>query len=100
MKLKITGYANDMEGSDYTFATFEDGKGALDQEPALSKAITWLDNLLDGTSHFSLLSKLNEMQVVCNRDKDPKPFPDKFAMPVCIVNLLVKEFGLQIEEAP
>jgi hypothetical protein len=99
MKLKITGYSNDAECIDYTFAEFEDGKGVLDQEPALSKAITWLDNLLDGTSNFSLLSKLNEMQVVCNRGKDPKPFPDKFAMPVCIVNLLIKEFGLRIEEA-
>jgi len=98
-RLRITGYANDMECTDYTFATFEDGGGdILDREPALSKAITWLDNLLVGTSRFSLLSKLNDIQAECNLDKNPPPFPNKYAMPLGIVNLLIKEFGLQIEE--
>lgn len=98
-RLRITGYSNDMDCSEFTFATFEDRKGPFnDRESALSQAVTWLDNLLDGTSGFCLLSRMNKLRCECNLGKDPPPFPDSFSVPMALVNLLIKEFGLQIEE--
>ena len=99
MAIKITCYSNDPDcGDTRTLAEFEDGKTALDQEPALSKAICWLDDMLEAVKGFSLVSALNDIQTKCNIDKDPPPFPNKYAMPLCIVNLVLKEHGLELEE--
>ena len=81
-----------------TLATFEDGNTAFDQEPALSKAIYWLEDLLGVVKGSSLLLALDEVQIECNLDKDPPPFPSKAKMPLCILNLVLKEHGLQLEE--
>ena len=100
MSLEITCLSADpYAGSDKrVLARFEDGDTALDQTPAQTKAMDWLEDLLDATNNVSLLSKLNKIQAESNFDRDPKPFPDKYTMPLCIVNLVLKEYGLEIEE--
>ena len=98
--IRITCYNNDPDCGDVrTLAKFENGNTALDQEPALSKAISWLDDMLEAVTSFSLVSALNAIQAECNLDKDPEPFPNKYAMPLCIVNLVLKEYGLELEKA-
>lgn len=98
-KLCITCWTHNPDiGNNRTLAVFEDGHDCLDQQPALSKALDWLDDLLDATKNFSLMFALNEIQAECNLDKDPPPFPNKHTMPLCIVNLVLKEHGLEIEE--
>ena len=97
--IRITCYSNDPnEGDRRTLATFEDGHTALDQEMALSKTLHWLDDMLDAVKGFSLFSALNEIQAECNLDKDPPPFPSKAEMPLCILNLVLKEHGLELKE--
>ena len=98
-KLRVTCWSNDPDiGNTRTLATFVDGNDVLDMEPAQSKALYWLEDLLDATNNFSLFVALNKIQAECNLDKNPPPFPDKTTMPLCIVNLVLKEHGLEIEE--
>ena len=98
-KLRVTCYTNDPGiGDKRILAVFEDGNSCLDQQTAQSKAMDWLDDLLDATKDFSLYSALNKIQAECNLDKNPPPFPNKTTMPLCIVNLVLKEHGLEIEE--
>ena len=97
--IRITCFSNDPDVGDCrTLAEFEDGNTALDQEPAKSKALYWLDDMLDAVKGFSLFTALNRIQAECNLDKDPKPFPSKTKMPLCILNLVLKEHGLRLEE--
>ena len=89
-RLRVTCYTNDPDiGTTRTLATFVDGNSCLDQQTAQSKAMDWLEDLLDATKNFSLYSALNEIQAECNLDKNPPPFPDKTTMPLCIVNLVL-----------
>lgn len=98
-RLRVTCFSNDPDiGNERILAVFEDGNSCLDQNTAQSKAMDWLEDLLDATKNFSLYSALNEIQAECNLDKNPPPFPDKTTMPLCIVNLVLKEHGLEIEE--
>lgn len=68
------------------------------EETAESKALNWLDDLLVTVKGFSLLSELNAIQAECNLDRNPPPFPSKYSMPLCIVNLVLKEHGLELKE--
>lgn len=97
--IRITCYTNDPVGGDRrTLAKFEDGDTAFDRETALSKALGWLDDMLDAVKGFSLFTALNDIQAECNLDKEHPPFPNKYAMPLCILNLVLKEHGLTLEE--
>lgn len=97
--IRITCDSNDsFEGDRRTLAKFEDGISALDQQTALSKALGWLDDMLDAVKGFSLFTALNDIQAECNLNREPKPFPNKYAMPLCILNLVLKEHGLELEE--
>ena len=97
--VKITCYANDpAEGDRRTLAVFEDGGPAPGLKTAKSRALRWLDDMLDAVKGFSLFSALNGIQAECNLDRDPKPFPSKTEMPLCIINLVLKEHGLELEE--
>ena len=97
--IRITCYCNDPdEGDRRTLAKFEDGHTAFDQESAKSKALYWLDDMLDAVKGFSFFAALNRIQAECNLDRDPKPFPSKTEMPLCLLNLVLKEHGLQLEE--
>lgn len=97
--MQITCWTNDPNYCDTrALARFEDGNDALDQQSAQSKATYWLDDLLTATNDFSLISALNKIRNESNLNKNPLPFPDATSMPLCIVNLVLKEYGLQIEE--
>lgn len=97
--IRITCLGNDPCGDERrTLAKFEDGDTALDQQKAKSKALYWLDDMLDAVKGFSLLSALNDIQDECNLDKEHPPFPNKMEMPLCILNLVLKEHGLRLEE--
>ena len=98
-RMRITCWSNDPDiGDNRTLATFVDGNDVLDMEPAKSKALYWLEDLLDATNNFSLFNTLREIQVESNFNKNPPPFPDAISMPLCIVNLVLKEYGLTLEE--
>ena len=65
-------------------------------------AMRWVDNLLEAIEGYSFLSELNEIQAECNphswgTPENDKVFPDKFKMPLKIINLVLKEHGLKIE---
>lgn len=97
--IKVTCYTNgSSKGDRRTLATFEDGNTVFDQLDAKSKALYWLDDMLDAVKGFSLFTALDEIQVECNLDKDPEPFPSKTKMPLCLLNLVLKEHGLKLEE--
>lgn len=97
--IKVTCYTNDPdEGDRRTLATFEDGNAVSDRQKAKAKALRWLDDLLNAVEGFSLFTTLNRIQAECNLDKDPKPFPSKTEMPLCLLNLVLKEHGLELEE--
>ena len=85
-------------GSDRTLATFIDGSTAIDQETAKSKALNWLDDMLDAVKGFGLFAALDRIRAECNLGKDPKPFPSAAEMPLCILNLVLKEHGLELGE--
>lgn len=63
-----------------------------------ANAIGWLDNVIVATTGESLMSRLNEVQLGCRNGDGETLFPDKDKMPLCIVNLVLKEFNLEIEE--
>lgn len=97
--IRVTCRGNDpFTGDLRVLAMFEDGDTIFDQQTAKSKALYWLDDLLDAVKRFSLFTALNDIQAECNLDKDPEPFPAKTEMPLCILNLVLKEHGLRLEE--
>ena len=97
--IKITCYTNHpFEGDLRVLATFEDGDTVFDKEKAKFKALSWLDDMLDAVKGFSLFAELGKIQEECNLGKDPKPFPVKTEMPLCILNLVLKEHGLELKE--
>lgn len=98
-RLSVTCFSNDPDiGNKRTLATFVDGNDVLDMEPAQSKAMYWLEDLLDATNNFSLFDTLSKIQAESNFNKNPPPFTDKVEMPLIIVNLVLKKYGLKIEE--
>lgn len=64
------------------------------------EAVTcWLDIVLYAVTRgrFSLMSELNEIQSECN-DDEMERFPNKFTIPLMIVNLVLQPYGLWIKE--
>lgn len=97
--IRITCFSNDtLESGRRTLAKFEDGNTVFDQQKAKSKALYWLDDMLDAVKGFSLFAALNDIQAECNLDKEHPLFPNKTEMPLCILNLVLKEHGLELEE--
>ena len=80
------------------------GDNEFETFPTQRAAMEWVDNLLYTVKKFSLLSTLNEIQGVswckCGDGKDQlaTPFPNKFDMPLIIVNLALKEHGIKISK--
>ena len=98
-RLSVTCWSNDPDiGNERRLVVFEDGNSCLDQQTAQSKAMYWLEDLLDATNNFSLFDALRKIQNESNFNKNPPPFPNMVDMPLIIVNLLLKEYGLEIEE--
>ena len=97
--VKVICFRNDPFEEDLrTLASFKDEDTASDQAKAKSKALYWLDDMLDAVKGFSLFSALNEIQTECNLGKENPMFPKKTEMPLCILNLVLKEHGLKLEE--
>ena len=68
-------------------------------------AMEWVSDVLESTKGFFFLSALNDLQAECNphvwgmseeERKKNEVFPDKFRMPLAIINLVLKEHGLKI----
>lgn len=98
-RLSVTCWTTDPDfGDKRTLATFVDGNDVLDMQPAQSKAMYWLEDLLDATNDFSLFDTLRKIQAESNLNKNPPPFPDLVTMPLIIVNLILRKYGLEIEE--
>ena len=76
----------------------------LTLEKTQQDAMLWIDDLLSSVKNISFLGILNNIQAECNlrhwgeKQKDEyEIFPDKFKMPLCIINLVLKEHGLKVE---
>lgn len=97
--VKVICFRNDPTEEDLrTIASFKDGNTDSDQTTAKAEALYWLDDMLDAVKGFSLFSALNEIQTECNLGKENPMFPKKTEMPLCILNLVLKEHGLKLEE--
>lgn len=61
--------------------------------------IEWLDELLMRTNGFSLLGELNDVQCECRcaAENGGQSFPDKFAIPLKILNYAIRPYGLRVE---
>lgn len=104
-KCKITCYSHALYepmGGTRTLASFEDGTSALDQQPAVSKALDWLDDLLEATNNFSLHGELKKIREACDKAAgktgDDCVFRSNADVPPCIVNLILDKYGLTLED--
>lgn len=95
--VSIRCWSNDHDTTDRELATFKDGGSALDMEPAVSKALSWLDDMLSAVRDFDLIDELEKLRHKLNQGKSPKPFPTYVSLPVEIVELMLKEFNLRID---
>lgn len=77
-----------LDGERTPLATFADEANAID----------WLDTVLVATTGESLRSRLNEIQLECRDENGKTLFPDKNKLPLCIVNLVLKEFNLETKD--
>jgi hypothetical protein len=77
---------------------FYDGDTVLFECESKRGIICWLENLLRAVERFSLLSELNDIQSDCHGDDGKTVFPDKFEMPIKIINLVIQKFRLRVEE--
>lgn len=95
--VSITCWSNDENCYERELATFKDGNSVLDMEPAISKAIRWLDDLLSAVRDFDLIDELEKLRRKINQGKNPEPFPSYVTMPIEIIELILKEFNLMID---
>lgn len=75
---------------------FYDGDATLFECETKSGIICWLENVLMATNRFSLLSELNDVQADCHDENGKTVFPDKYEMPIKIINLLIQKFKLRV----
>ena len=61
-------------------------------------AMRWIEELLLRVADFSLMGKLNDIQSSCSNcaEGGVAAFPNKFAIPLVIVNLVLAKFNLSI----
>jgi len=104
-QVRVTCYSHESYeplGSTRTLATFRDGTDVLDQQPALSKALDWLHDLLLATSDFDLHCELEKIRKACDKSAgkagDDHVFRSNADVPLCIVNLVLDKYGLKVEE--
>lgn len=95
--VSIKCWSNDVDTNDRELASFKDGDSALDMEPAMSKALRWLDDMLSAVRDFDLIDELEKLRHKLNQGKSPEPFPTYVSLPVEIVELMLKEFHLMID---
>lgn len=95
--VSIKCWSNDFDTRDRELATFKDGDSVLDRELAMSKALSWLDDMLSAVRGFDLIDELEKLRHKLNQGKSPEPFPTYISLPVEIVELMLKEFNLRID---
>ena len=95
--VSINCWSNNPDTYDRELASFKDGDSVLDQEPAMSKALSWLDDMLSAVRDFDLIDELEKLRHKLNQGKSPEPFPTCVSLPVEIVDLMLKEFHLMID---
>ena len=95
--ISIKCWSNDFDVDCRELATFKDGDCVFDKEPAMSKALRWLDDMLSAVRGFDLIAELEKLQHKLNQGKGPEPFPTSLSLPVEIVELMLKEFNLMID---
>ena len=95
--VSITCWSNDFNTECRELASFKDGDSVLDMEPAISKAISWLDDMLSAVRDFELIDELEKLRSELNKGKSPEPFPSYLSLPVEIVELMLKQFNLSID---
>lgn len=93
----IKCWSNDFNVYDRELAKFKDGDSVFDQESAMSKALSWLDDILSAVSDFDLIDEFEKLRHKLNQGKSPEPFPTYVSLPVEIVELMLKEFKLKID---
>ena len=59
----------------------------------------WLDNLLHAVCGIHFLSRLNDLQNACMScaEGGKEAFPDKFAIPLYVLNLMLQPYNLKVE---
>lgn len=85
---------SDYHESPRTLASFEG-------DNAQENAMAWVEDLLLSVARKSLMSALNDIQCKCNEGHNPdgpQIFPNKYTMPLCIINLVLKEHRIWLEE--
>ena len=104
-QVRVTCYSQESYeplGGTRTLATFRDGTDILDRQPAVSKALDWLDDLLQATNNFSLHDELRKIREACDKSAgktgDDHVFRGNDDVPLCIVNLVLDKYGLEVEE--
>lgn len=95
--VSIKCWSNDFSTDSRELATFKDGDSVFDMEPAISKALSWLDDMLSAVRGFDLIDELNKLRHKLNQGNSPEPFPTYVSLPVEIVELMLKEFNLMID---
>ena len=97
MQITITCPSNDYHCYERHLVSFDDGQGPLDQESALVKALLWLDDMLSAVRGYHLLQDLERMRLELNGKKYPTPYPTVFAIPLAILQVVLKEYNLIID---
>lgn len=95
--VSIKCWGNGFNADCRELATFKDGNGVLDREPAMSKALSWLDDMLSAVKGFDIIDELEKLRHKLNQGKSPEPFPTYLSLPIEIVKLMLKEFNLMID---
>lgn len=95
--VSIKCWSNNFDMNERELVTFRDGDSALDMELAMSKALSWLDDMLSAVKGFDLIDELEKLRHKLNQGKSPEPFPTYVSLPIEIVELMLKEFNLMID---
>ena len=95
--VSIRCWSNDFDINCRELAAFKDGDSVLDMEPAMSKALSWLNDMLSAVRDFDFIDELEKLRNKLNQGKSPEPFPTYTSLPVEIVDLMLKEFNLMID---
>jgi len=75
---------------------YYDGDATLFESDSQKEIVNWLENVLMATNHFSLMSELNSVQANCHDKSGKTVFPNKYEIPIKIINLVIQKFRLTI----
>ena len=88
----------------YAFENDENRRLLIRNFNCRAAAIEFINGLLFATNGFYFLSALNDIQTdaMFNRTQfekdDVVPFPDKYTMPLSVLNLVLKPYHISIKE--